>query len=295
MLGIGVLATALLIALAFRIAGARDLGSGVFPARPGPARGAAMLRSPEALAWRMQRGNLLGWASGLVTAAVVLGSIADSIGQLLGSSQRVVQLFQRMGGGQPQIVDAYLAACMNILGIVVACYAVQTTLRLRTEEAGGRLEPILATGTARLRWAASHLLYPVAGSALLLGLCGLGVGLVNGARTGRLADQLAQSASAGLIQVTAVWVLVGLTLAVYGLAPRAAAAVGWSAVAVCVLLQELGPILELGHWITDVSPFDQVPRAPGVAISEQPLLIMTAVAVTLCALGLAAFRRRDLG
>ena len=294
-LGIGVLATALLIELAFRIAGARDLGTGVFPARPGPARGGTLLRSAEALAWRMQRGNLLGWALGLLVSSVVLGSIADSIGELLGSSQRVLQLFQRMGGGQTQIVDAYLASCMNIIGIVVACYAVQTTLRLRTEETGGRLEPILATGTARLRWAASHLAYPVAGSALLLGLSGFGVGLANGIRAGGLGSQLAQSTSAGLIQVTAVWVIVGLTLAAYGLAPGAAAAVGWSAVAACALLQELGPILELGHWITDVSPFDQVPRAPGAGIPAQPLLIMTAVAAALCALGLAAFRRRDLG
>jgi ABC-2 type transport system permease protein len=294
-LGLGVLATALLIALAFRIAGARDLGAGIFPARPGPARGGKLLRSTGALAWRLQRGNLVGWGLGLLVSSVVLGSVAESIGELLGSSERVVQLFQRMGGGQTQIVNAYLASCINIMGIVVACYAVQTTLRLRTEETGGRLEPILATGTARLRWAASHLVYPLLGSALLLALSGFGAGLADGARTSRLGSQLAQLTSAGLLQAAAVWVVVGLTLAAYGLAPRATAAVGWSAVGVCALLQELGPILGLSHRITDVSPFDQVPRVPGVAVPAAPLLIMTALAAGLCALGLSAFARRDLG
>ena len=114
-------------------------------------------------------------------------------------------------------------------------------------------------------------------------------------RSGDLGTQLAQLVTAALIQVTAVWLIVGLTVAAYGFAPESTSYVGWIAVGVCILLQELGPILKLSHWITDISPFAQVPRAPGVAIPAQPLLIMTAVAALLLALGLVAFRRRDVG
>ena len=289
-----VAATAALIAIAFRIAARRDLGSGIFPARPGPASGAPLLRSVGALSWRMQRGNLLGWAIGLLLGGAVLGSIADSIGELLGSSARVQQLFERMGG-QNSIENAYLAAVMNIIGIVVACYAIQTTARLRTEETGGRLEPLLATKTGRLRWAASHLVYPLLGSALLLVVAGAAAGLAHGGRSGDLGTQLAQLVGAALIQVTAVWLVVGLTVAAFGLAPAATAYVGWIAVGICILLQELGPILKLSHWITDISPFAQVPRAPGVAIAAEPLLVMTGIAAALLVLGLVGFRRRDIG
>ena len=287
-------ATAVLVAVAFRIAARRDLGSGVFPARPGPATGATLLRSVNALSWRMQRGNLLGWAIGLLIGGAVLGSIADSIGQLLGSSERVQQLFQRMGG-QSGIVNAYLAATMNILGLIAACYAIQTTARLRAEETSGRLEPLLATPTGRLRWAAGHLAYPLLGSALLLALAGAGAGLAHGARSGDLGTQLAQLIGAGLTQVTAVWVVVGLTVAAFGFLSQATAYVGWIAVGVCILLQELGPILKLSHWITDISPFSQVPRTPGVAIAAEPLLVTTAIGAALLVLGLLGFRRRDVG
>ena len=51
-LALGVAGT--LGALGYRLAGRRDLGEGVLPARPGPARGAGWLRSPFALAWRLQ-------------------------------------------------------------------------------------------------------------------------------------------------------------------------------------------------------------------------------------------------
>jgi ABC-2 type transport system permease protein len=293
-LALVVAVTAGLIAVAFRIAARRDLGSGVLPARPGPASAAPLLRSVSALSWRMQRGNLLGWAGGLLIGGVVLGSVADSVGELLGSSDRVQQLFERMGG-QSGIENAYLASVLNIVGVVVACYAIQTTARLRTEETSGRLEPVLATKTGRLRWAASHLVYPLLGSALLLVTAGAGAGLAHGARSGGLGTQLAQLIGAALIQVPAVWVVVGVAVAAYGLAPRATAYVGWIAVGVCILLQELGPIFELSHWITDISPFAQVPRVPGVAIAAQPLLVMTAIGAALVVLGLVGFRRRDVG
>ena len=106
---------------------------------------------------------------------------------------------------------------------------------------------------------------------------------------------MAQLVAAVLIQVPAVWVVVGLSVAAYGLAPKGTVYVGWIAVGICILLQELGLIFSLSHWITDVSPFAQVPRAPGVAIAAEPLLLMTAIAAAVLALGLGAFRRRDIG
>ena len=88
---------------------------------------------------------------------------------------------------------------------------------------------------------------------------------------------------------------VGLTVAVYGFFPRAAAAVGWSFLGLCILLQELGPLLRLSHWITDVSPFAAIPRAPGVAIPAEPLLVTAGLGLVLTAAGLIGLRRRDIG
>jgi ABC-2 type transport system permease protein len=185
---------------------------------------------------------------------------------------------------------------MGVFGaLLLAIMSIVTVNRhTRAEEEAGRFE-LVATKTGRLRWAAAHLAYPLLGSALLLVAAGAGAGLAHGARSGDLGAQLAQLIGAALIQVTAVWVVVGLTVAAFGLAPQATAYVGWIAVGICILFQELGPILGLSHWITDISPFAQVPRAPGVAIAAEPLLVMTAIAAVLLVLGLIGFRRRDVG
>src|SRR5439155_12269800 len=75
----------------------RDLGAGLFRPRTGPANAAPTLRSPLALAWRLQRGGLLAWASGFAVLGAVLGSIASNVGSLL-DSQSSKDLITKLGG-----------------------------------------------------------------------------------------------------------------------------------------------------------------------------------------------------
>ena len=55
---------ALAVAAAFRLAAHRDLGAGLLPSRPGPARG------------RLQRGLLSGWVAGFAVAGAAIGAVA---------------------------------------------------------------------------------------------------------------------------------------------------------------------------------------------------------------------------
>lgn len=160
-------ATVVLCGLAYGLLPRRDVGLSIFPSRPGPATAAPGLRSPLALAWRLHRGTLTGWLVGFAVMGAVLGSLASGIGGLVGDSPQIRQVFERMGGTSA-LVDSYLGAIAGIFGMVAAVFAVQANLRMRSEETGFRLEPLLATPVRRLRWAASHLVFSLLGSALLL-------------------------------------------------------------------------------------------------------------------------------
>jgi ABC-2 type transport system permease protein len=94
---------------------------------------------------------------------VVCGGVADGVKQLVDDDPDLAKIFERMGG-QTGIVDAYLASIMSIMALIASAYAIQATLRLRAEETGQRAEPVLATGTGRLSWAASHLVLSALGS-----------------------------------------------------------------------------------------------------------------------------------
>jgi ABC-2 type transport system permease protein len=278
-------------ALAYLLVSRRDVGSGMVGDRPGRPTAAQSLRTPLALAFRLQRGSVVAWTLGFAVLAFVLGSIASQVGDLLntpGAQQMIARL-----GGQDALVDAYLATSMGVIGIVASVFGVQSVLRLRGEETALRAEHLLATATTRRQWAASHLTVAVLGVVWLLVVAGLVAGLAHARATGD-AGQVWRLLGGALVQLPAALVLVGFTIAAYGLSPRLAAA-GWGAVAVFLLIAEVGPLFELSHWVMDLSPFTHTPKLPGPSFSAVPLIWLAALAVGLVAVGIERFRRRDLG
>lgn len=292
-LGLAVLFTAGAIAGALALLARRDIGAGLLPPSPGPARAAASLGSPVALAWRLQRNALAGWLVAFVTLGVVGGLIAQSIGDFVKDNSQVEQ-FLRDLGGRASLEDAYLASIFGVLGLVAAAYALQATLRLRAEETGLRAEPVLATATSRTRWALSHIAFAAGGPALLLGAAGLAAGLAHGIQIGDVGGEVPRLLGAALAQLPAAWVIGAIAIALFGLAPHQTAA-SWGALVACLLLAEIGPIIGLSDWVLDISPFAHVPKLPGGDASAAPLIWLAVVAAAIAAAGLAGFRRRDVG
>jgi polyether ionophore transport system permease protein len=291
-LGLPLGATAIAAAAAYALSARRDLGAGLFPARPGPARAAGWLRAPAALAWRLQRAGLAGWAAGVAAIGAIIGILAPAVGSLVGSSGGLENAFTKLGGSST-LTDAFLASMTALYGLIAAAYAVTATLRLRTEETAQRAEPVLAAPVGRIRWAAGHVVIAAGGAAVLLAVAGLASGLADAARSGD-AGQVPRLLGAAMAQLPAAWLLAGVAIALFGYLPRLAAA-AWAVLMACLLFGQLGPLLRLPQWVMDVSPFTHVPKLPGAAFSFTPLAWLTAAAAMVTAAGLAGLRRRDVG
>jgi ABC-2 type transport system permease protein len=184
---------------------------------------------------------------------------------------------------------------MLLAGLVAAGYIVSVILRLRTEEAGHQAELVLATATGRTRWALSHIAVAVLGAALLVAVAGAAAGLGYGLRTGSPGTWAATMTGAALAQLPPVLVLAGVAVAVFGRWPRACVPAAWTALGLVVAIDLFGQVLQLSHWIGDVSPFTHAPRLPGGPVAAAPLLWLCAVALAAGAAGLAGLRRRDIG
>ncbi|NBH12245.1 ABC transporter permease, partial [Amycolatopsis sp. SID8362] len=265
----------------------------ILPPRPGPARAAASLRTPFALAWRLHRGPLLGWLIGVAVVGAVFGSIASGIGDLVGSSPQAQQIFERLGGSHA-LTQAFLAAMAGMFAMVASLYGVQAALRMRGEETAIRLEPVLATSVGKLRWAGGHLVFAFFGTAALLLVGGLFMGLANGLRTGDVGGSIGDTLAGMLVQLPAAWVVVALAVAIFGLAPAYSAA-GWAVGALALLLSLFGPVVNLPQAVLDVSPFQHPPKLPGQEFAATPIVWLLVVAVVALVAGLAGWRRRDVG
>ena len=77
--------------------------------------------------------------------------------------------------------------------------------------------------------------------------------------------------------------------------PRASVAGAWTALGLVVVINLFGQVLQLSHWILDISPFTHAPRLPGGTVAAAPLVWLCALALAASAAGLAGLRRRDIG
>ncbi|MEU5976591.1 ABC transporter permease [Streptomyces sp. NPDC047315] len=286
--------TAGVLAVAMAVSARRDVGAGLLAARLGPPEAAPGLRGPFGLAWRLHRTLLAGWTAAFVLLGVVFGGLAEGVGDILKDNEQLQDVFARIGG-QQGMVDSFIASMMSLVGLIAAGYGVQAVLRLRREEESSRGEYLLASGAGRLPWVASHLVFALVGPAVVLAVAGLSAGVVHGANVSDVGGRTASLLGAALVQLPAVWILTGLTLALFGLLPRVAAVAGWGALAVCFMLGQFGQALEFDQSLLDLSPFTHVPRVPGGDVTAGPLVWLLLIGALLTAAGLVRARQRDVG
>ena len=284
-------ASALLVTAAVAVQRRRDFGAGLVPTRPGRVRASRSLRNAYALAWRLQRGSLAGWAVGLGLLGVAYGSIADSIEQYIQDNPQVAEF---LPGGAADVVDAYLALTVGMSALIATAYGVTSTLRIRAEEVAGRAEPILATATSRLTWLAGHLSVTLTGSALCLLAFGLGEGTAYGLTVSD-AGQVPRLAGVALTYLPAVWLIIALVVLALGWAPRPSAALGWVAVGYCAVVTLFAESFELPGWVQRASPFAHTPQVPLADLALTPLTVIILLAAVALGAGYAGLRRRDVG
>ena len=281
-------ATVVLIAVALRLMGRRDVGSGILQSRPGPARAGAGLQSALGLAWRLQRGPFIGWAIGVFLVGVAYGSIGTDIEDMMGSGAGT-DLVAQAGG---TLTDSFYATTALMMAVFTSAYAIQGGLRARSEEVAGRAEPLLATHLDRVRWLWGHVIIVIVCSLVIVGLGGLGTGLMYGVMSDDM-SQLPRLFSASLAHVPATWVLAGATIALVGLVPRFAL-VAWAMLAYCFIVLMFGELLEMPGGLTGISPFDHSPMVPVADFDIVPVATITVIAAALFTVGTMSLRRRDI-
>ncbi len=285
------LTTVTLTALAYALLARRDVGAGLIAQRPGRATARPALRGAFGLAWRLDRGSVLLWASGLGLYGLLIGSIVHGIAEEVASSTAVRSAILRMGGSDA-LAQAFVAVAFGMLGMCAAAFVVSLTLRLHQEESSQRAETLLAGAVSRSRWLASHLSIALIGSAVSLLLAGLAAGVTYGVASGDVSGKLSAVLATAAVQLPAVWLLAAVTVALLGAAPRLAPA-AWGVLVGFVALYLLGSILGVSQWLLDLEPFGHTPHV-GRGFTATPLLVLSLIDAALIALGAAAFRRRDV-
>ena len=279
---------AITTAVGYALAARRDLGASFLEARPGAREAAPWLGTPLGLAARLQRGNILGWGAGLTLGGLAYGAYTDALTDAFVDLPEVfLDLF-----GAEDLIAGYLAYIATFMAFLAGAFAITAVQSLRGEETSGRAEPVLATPVSRRSWLVSHLAVTAVAVVVLLAVTGVVTGAGAALVTGDWA-LVGQLALAHLNQVPAVWVVLGVALALFGVLPRAVPA-AWALVVYGLIAGTFGPLLDLPELALELSPFAHPAEIPLEDLAPAPLLALTAVAAVAAAVGVLGFRRRDL-
>ena len=272
-----------------RLAGDRDLGGSTLPDRVSSAPHTGLIFGPSGLNIRLMRSTMAGWGVATVTYGLVLGLVAKSAGSAISSSSSLSQAFSRLGATG---ADAYLGVAFLLMAVMVAFIAAGQITSARVEEASGRLDHLLVRPVSRASWFAGRLL--VAGGVVVLGGIIAGVFTWLGAASQHTGVSFANVLAAGLNIVPPALCLLGIGSFVFGFWPRAASIATYGMLAWSFLVELVGGIANLNHWVLDTSAFHQMAAAPAVAPDWTSFAILIAIGVVAAVIGGAAFVRRDL-
>lgn len=278
-----------LIAISFWLQSIRDTSAGLVAVRRGRQWARSTLRGPVGLAWRLQRGSILGWGAAAVVGALLVAGLGKTLNDAVLADPDIEEALKSVSSGSGTVLEVFLAAMAVLVGLLVAGAAIQTMIRMRQEEAASNAETVLATPVTRLRWYLSFVIVAGVSTLVILVLAGL----VMGGSLMQIDQNLVGPAIVlAVTQFPAVLVYLGITAFAFGLFPRATVAVGWTVFGIGIVLGEFGALLGLPQWVRNIAPANHTATVPLASADWNGTWIMLVLAVVLIAIGAWAFTRR---
>ncbi|MCA1319961.1 ABC transporter permease [Bacillus tianshenii] len=283
--------TTILVLIAFPLSATRDVGAGLIRPRRGRAEASAMLNGPLGLAFRLQRMNLLIWGFAMLLFGMSYGAFIGEAEEMFGSiGDSLDGMLPSRDGGV--LADSFAAMFMTVAAMIGSIPALQSILKLKSEENAGRIDPLLSNVVSRTRLLGSYLIVALLSSLFLMLMAGVGMG-ITGSQSMEDSSYLGTLTIAGLSFTPALWVTIGLAVSIYGYFPRKAS-FSWAMVGFAFFVVYLGGVLQLPEWVLNLSPFTHVPRVPAEDFVWTPILGLTATALVFILAGWYGYRSRDI-
>lgn len=281
----------ILLAAAAVVLEHRDFGAGIFGYRAGRASASPMLGSTLGLAWRLHRGALAAWATGVFVLSAAYGSFAESIAQFMADNPQIADY---LPGGADDAVNAYLALTLMIAALLAAAYGVNSALRARREEIAVQVESVIAAGNSRQSWLAGHVGMALLGSAAVLAAGAFGDGLAYGISISEPSQSI-RLIGVACVYLPAVWLIIAVAVLAIGWLPRFATILGWTMFGYCAVIVMFADSFRLPEWTRNASPFTHLPQAPLDPVTATGITALLAITGGLLVAGFAGLNRRDLG
>jgi ABC-2 type transport system permease protein len=291
--GAVLLITVLVAVLAYKLNSIRDIGLGFIHARPGRKNASPLLRSSFGLSFRLLRNIILAWTVGIFILGASYASVLGDFDSFVASSE----FYSMIIGSSPgfTIAQMFVSMVVSLATLFAVVPVLIVALKVRGEEKDERSEHVLTRSVSRVKYLLGYVILAVITSILVQGADALGI---YSAAQAVLADPsdltLGYLIKAHFVFLPALWVMIGITVLLIGLIPKATAAI-WAYFGFTFFAVFMGRIPDLlPGWFSKLTPFGFIPQLPMDEINYGTLAVLTLIAAALTVAGLFFYRRRDM-
>jgi ABC-2 type transport system permease protein len=285
---------AVLVLATMWLSGRRDLGASILADKDSGEPHLRMLGSHTRLAVRLSRTSALSWVAVTGLSSLMYGSFARSAGDAFASSDVAKNVVGGLAHQSRQIAEGvrgFAAIFFLIVMLLLMSYVASAAGAIREDEAEGYLDNLLVRRVHRAHWLAVR--------ASIAAVVTVTAGLVSGAGFWLAATRstelsLHELLLAGLNAAAPAILLLGLAVLVMGFAPRWTTPVSFGLLAWSFLIDMLGSVIHLNHWVVDTSLLQHPALAPSVDPNWRVEVTYVVLALVLALLGGLRFVRRDL-
>jgi ABC-2 type transport system permease protein len=270
----------------------RDVGSGLVAMTTRRPPRTRLLGSIVRFAVRRCIRSTIGWAIGIATYFLLLGSLIASILEFFERNRRFGELAAAAGISGLDSANGFAAALFSLLAIPTGLYAATRLAAMVTDEKARRWTPLFAVPVSRPRLVGTEIAVTASGVIVLHVTAALAIS-AGAAITG--ARLTIGAATAGALNTAPIaWLSVGAASLAVGWLPSAVGAIGALPVVGGFLLKVITQGSHAPAWVVNLSPFAHVPAVPNVPPDWMTISVLTAIGFILMTVGIAGYSRRDL-
>lgn len=278
-----------LLVVTVLLAGTRDVGAGLLPARDSARSRTRLLGGVFGLAARLGLGLIAGWLAAVVAMGFVFGVVSSGLAE--SNSTQLDQAVARLGvhgGGSA----TYLAVLFLMIGSVMTFAAAAHVAATREQEADGHLDHVLTQPVSRTTWLVGRC--AIAAGALLATGLAAGVGGWLGVTAQGGGSTFPQLLAAGLNLVAPALLVLGVGTLAHGLIPRYAAGVAYGLSAWSILVVLAGALGSTNASLLDLSVLHHLAPVPATGIRWTAVAALVGLGLVASTAGAFAFSRRDV-
>lgn len=279
-------------AAAVMAARSRDIGSGLVAVATNRPPRTRLLGSIGGFAVRRGARSTIGWAIGIAAYFLLVGALIASILEFFEANPRFAELAGAAGFAGLDSAEGFAAALFSLLAIPTGLYAATRLAAMVADEKARRWTSLFAAPVSRTRLVTNEIGVTTLGVVVLHATAALAI-WAGATITG--APLEIRAALAGALNTAPIALLsVGAAALAVGWLPSTVGVIGALPVVGGFLLNVITQGMQAPAWVGNLSPFVHVSAVPNLPPDWATIATLTVIGVTMTAIGVLGYSRRDL-